>query len=88
MMQGLDATADLVFMVGYHGSISGESSVLSHTYNPAVASWVRGVGAVRRADGEHQRRGSAGGVPVVRGGDLYHPGVQGTLTSGIRPRRR
>jgi D-amino peptidase len=38
MMQGLDATADLVFMVGYHGSISGESSVLSHTYNPAVIS--------------------------------------------------
>jgi D-amino peptidase len=40
MMQGLDGTADVVFMVGYHGSISGESSVLSHTYNPAVISQV------------------------------------------------
>jgi D-amino peptidase len=40
MMQGLDATADVVFMVGYHGSISGESSVLSHTYNPSVVSHV------------------------------------------------
>jgi D-amino peptidase len=30
----------VVFMVGYHGSISGESSVLSHTYNPAVISHV------------------------------------------------
>jgi len=40
MMQGLDATADLVFMVGYHGSISGESAVLSHTYNPSVISHV------------------------------------------------
>jgi len=40
MMQGLDATADAVFMVGYHGSISGASSVLSHTYNPAVISQV------------------------------------------------
>ena len=40
MMQGLDATANLVFMVGYHGSISGESSVLSHTYNPSVISHV------------------------------------------------
>jgi D-amino peptidase len=40
MMQGLDATADLVFMVGYHGSISGVSSVLSHTYNPSVISHV------------------------------------------------
>jgi D-amino peptidase len=40
MMQGLDASADVVFMVGYHGSISGESSVLSHTYNPSVVSHV------------------------------------------------
>jgi D-amino peptidase len=40
MMQGLDAGADMVFMVGYHGSISGESSVLSHTYNPSVVSHV------------------------------------------------
>jgi D-amino peptidase len=40
MMQGLAATADVVFMVGYHGSISGESSVLSHTYNPSVISHV------------------------------------------------
>jgi D-amino peptidase len=43
MMQGLDAWgggADVVFMVGYHGSISGESSVLSHTYNPSVVSHV------------------------------------------------
>ena len=40
MMQGMDDTVDAVFMVGYHGSISGESSVLSHTYNPAVVSHV------------------------------------------------
>src|SRR5580693_8586011 len=40
MMQGLEEGADLVFMVGYHGSISGESSVLSHTYNPSVISHV------------------------------------------------
>ena len=40
MMQGLEADADVVFMVGYHGSISGESSVLSHTYNPSVISHV------------------------------------------------
>jgi D-amino peptidase len=40
MMQGLDDTADAVFMIGYHGSISGDSSVLSHTYNPQVISQV------------------------------------------------
>jgi D-amino peptidase len=40
MMQGLEAGTDVVFMVGYHGSISGESSILSHTYNPSVVSHV------------------------------------------------
>ena len=38
MMQGMDESVDAVFFVGYHGSISGESSVLSHTYNPSVVS--------------------------------------------------
>jgi D-amino peptidase len=40
MTQGLDATFDAIFLVGYHGSISGEGSVLSHTYNPSVISHV------------------------------------------------
>jgi D-amino peptidase len=41
MMQGLDGSFDAVFLVGYHGSISGEPSALSHTYNPEVISGVR-----------------------------------------------
>jgi D-amino peptidase len=41
MMQGLDRTFDAVFFVGYHGSISGQPSALSHTYNPEVISGVR-----------------------------------------------
>jgi D-amino peptidase len=40
MMQGLDDSFDAVFLVGYHGSISGEGAVLSHTYNPQVISHV------------------------------------------------
>jgi D-amino peptidase len=40
MMQGLADSADAVFMIGYHGSVSGDSSVLSHTYNPQVISHV------------------------------------------------
>jgi D-amino peptidase len=40
MMEGMDGTVDAVFFIGYHGSISGASSVLSHTYNPAVVSKV------------------------------------------------
>jgi D-amino peptidase len=38
MMEGMDPSVDAVFFVGYHGSISGASSVLSHTYNPSVVS--------------------------------------------------
>lgn len=38
MMEGLDASFDAVLLVGYHGSISGEPSTLSHTYNPEVFS--------------------------------------------------
>jgi D-amino peptidase len=45
MMEGLDGTFDAVFFVGYHGSISGASSVLSHTYNPSVISRVALNGA-------------------------------------------
>lgn len=41
MMEGLDGSFDAVFLVGYHGSISGSPSTLSHTYNPEVVSGVR-----------------------------------------------
>jgi len=40
MMEGMDSDVDAVFLIGYHGSISGDSSVLSHTYNPSVISKV------------------------------------------------
>lgn len=45
MMQGLDESFDLIFFIGYHGSISGQTSTLSHTYNPEVftAARVNGV---------------------------------------------
>lgn len=41
MVEGLDDTFDAVFLVGYHGSISGRPSTLSHTYNPEVFAGVR-----------------------------------------------
>ena len=45
MMQGLDDSFAVIFFVGYHGSISGPSSTLSHTYNPEVftAARVNGI---------------------------------------------
>jgi D-amino peptidase len=41
MVEGLDSSFDAVFLVGYHGSISGRPSALSHTYNPEVFAGVR-----------------------------------------------
>ncbi len=41
MMQGLDESVDAVFLVGYHGSISGAPSAMSHTYNPDVFAGAR-----------------------------------------------
>jgi D-amino peptidase len=41
MVEGLDDSFDAVFLVGYHGSISGRPSAMSHTYNPEVFSGVR-----------------------------------------------
>ncbi len=64
MMQGLDASADVVFMVGYHGSISGESSVLSHTYNPSVVSHVALNRAEAGESGINALVALACGVPV------------------------
>ena len=64
MMQGLDSGADVVFMVGYHGSISGESSVLSHTYNPAVISQVSLNGAAVGESGINALVALACQVPV------------------------
>jgi D-amino peptidase len=64
MMQGLDATADVVFMVGYHGSISGESSVLSHTYNPSVISRVELNGVRVGESGINALAALGGQVPV------------------------
>jgi D-amino peptidase len=41
MMQGLDESFGAAFFVGYHGSISGRPSTMSHTYNPEVFSGAK-----------------------------------------------
>jgi D-amino peptidase len=64
MMQGLDSSADVVFLVGYHGSISGESAILSHTYNPAVISQVDLNGVPVGESGINALVAQAYGVPV------------------------
>jgi D-amino peptidase len=41
MMEGLDGRFDAVFMLAYHGAISAERAILSHTYNPRAVWEVR-----------------------------------------------
>jgi D-amino peptidase len=65
MMQGMDASIDAVFFVGYHGSISGESSVLSHTYNPSVVSKVELNGIECGESGINGLVALACGAPVA-----------------------
>ncbi len=65
MMEGLDETFDAVFFVGYHGSISGEPSVLSHTYNPEVISEVRLGGRPVGESGINALVAAAHRVPIA-----------------------
>ena len=65
MMEGLDDSFDAVFFVGYHGSISGEPSVLSHTYNPSVVSRVTLNGVPCGESGINALVALGHGVPIT-----------------------
>lgn len=65
MMQGLDASVDGAFLVGYHGSISGAPSVLSHTYNPEVFTGARVDGTWVGESGINALVTSHHGVPIA-----------------------
>ncbi|WP_329586940.1 M55 family metallopeptidase [Kitasatospora sp. NBC_01250] len=65
MMQGLDASYDAVFLVSYHGSMAGEPSALSHTYNPRAIAEVRLNGVPAGESGINALVALGHGVPVV-----------------------
>jgi D-amino peptidase len=65
MMQGLDDSFDAAFLVGYHGSISGRPSTLSHTYNPAVFSAARVNGQLVGESGINALVADHYGVPIA-----------------------
>jgi len=64
MMEGLDASFDVCFFVGYHGSISGPESVLSHSYSPAVFTELRVNGLEVGESGINALVALAVGVPI------------------------
>lgn len=65
MMQGLDDSFDAAFLVGYHGSISGRPSTLSHTYNPEVFSAARINGQLVGESGINALVADHYGVPIA-----------------------
>ena len=71
MVQGLDDSFDAVFLVGYHGSISGRPSTLSHTYNPEVFAGVR-------VNGEYVGESGINALPMA------HYGTPIAFVSGDR----
>ena len=65
MMQGLDETFDAVFFVGYHGSITGKPSTMSHTYNPEVFSGAKVNGEYVGESGINALVAQHYGVPIA-----------------------
>ncbi len=89
MMQGLDDSFDAAFLVGYHGSISGRPSTLSHTYNPEVFSAARVNGDMVGESGINALVAEHYGVPIAFvSGDAvtwaetekYAPGAEHVVT--------
>ena len=88
MMQGLDSTFDAIFLISYHGSMSSEASVLSHTYNPRAISDIRLNGEFVSEAGLNALVAQAYGVPMVLvTGDettevetrMWSPGIQAAV---------
>jgi D-amino peptidase len=65
MTQGLADDVDAAFLVGYHGSISGRPSTLSHTYNPEVIAGVRLNGSLVGESGINALVAAHHGVPIA-----------------------
>jgi len=65
MMQGLDGSFDAVFFVSYHGSISAETAILSHTYNPHAVYEARLDGQVVGEAALNALVAAHHGVPIV-----------------------
>jgi D-amino peptidase len=88
MMEGLDASYDAVFFVAYHGSISAETAILSHTYNPFAIYDVKLNGRVVGESALNALVALHHGVPValITGDDTtiaeaepFMPGIEGVV---------
>ena len=65
MMEGLDASFDAIFFLGYHGSIGASQAVLGHTYNPRAIWEVRLDGTVVGESALNALVAAHYGVPIA-----------------------
>jgi D-amino peptidase len=65
MMEGLDASFDAIFFLGYHGSVGASQSVLSHTYNPRAIWDVRINGQIVGESALNALVAAHAGVPIA-----------------------
>src|SRR5579859_2517367 len=65
MMEGLDASFDAIFFLGYHGSVGASQAILSHTYNPRAIWEVRINGDVVGESALNALVAAHCGVPIV-----------------------
>ncbi len=65
MMEGLDASFDAIFFIGYHGSIGAERAILSHSYNPRAIWEARINGEVVGESALNALVAAHYGVPIV-----------------------
>ncbi|MGZ4430311.1 MAG: M55 family metallopeptidase [Gaiellales bacterium] len=88
MMEGLDGSFDAVFFVSYHGSISAERAILSHTYNPSAVHEARLNGVVAGESAINALVALHHAVPValitgdeatVAEAEPFMPGIEGVV---------
>jgi D-amino peptidase len=65
MMEGLDASFDAIFFLGYHGSVGASQSILSHSYNPRVIWEARINGEIAGETALNALVAAHYGVPIA-----------------------
>jgi D-amino peptidase len=86
MVEGVDASCDFLFLVGYHAKAGAVGGALDHTYSGSTVQEVRVNG---KSVGETELNGAVAGhfgVPVglVSGDDTLMNGLEGVLDPRVK----
>ena len=86
MMEGLDASVQAIFFIGYHGSIGADPAILSHSYNPGAIWEARLDGQIVGESGLNALVAAHYGVPIalVSGDEATAAEAEGIAPLGER----